>query len=83
MRCPDSTSIFGAELRWGRAAAPARLHDVVRTPIDVTRTPRRRPSPVASTYAVEIEISGFLVRVQTDVDVRLLADIVKTLRTLV
>jgi transposase len=72
---------------WRRAALagelplPARLHNVVQTPIDVKRSPRSHSRPAASTYAVEIEVSGFLVRVQPDVDVGLLADIVKVLKT--
>jgi transposase len=69
---------------WRRAALagelplPQRLHDLVRTPIDVRRAPRRHARPA---YAVEIEVSGFVIRVQPDVDVRLLAEIMKALKT--
>jgi transposase len=71
---------------WRRAALagelplPARLHDAVRKPINVTRAPGRRAKSASPTYAVEIEVSGYLVRVQPGVDVALLADILKVLK---
>jgi transposase len=66
----------------GELPLPPRHHDVVRAPIDVKRAPWRRSIPTGTNFTLEIEVSGFLVRARPGVDVGLLADIVKALKTL-
>jgi transposase len=72
---------------WRRAALvgdlplPTQHEGQVRAPVTVAKAPGRRSNSTAIGQSLEIEVSGFIVRVRPGVDFELLANIVQALKT--